>query len=132
MNEQQSESLDEARDMMKRKPMKQPGQQNGRDLTRMYFYEHFNKWLEESVAGLPGKESYSHYRAIVDMGRSAVPFLYELAKNDDYLMNDALEEIYGCRFQKDDEYTDDINEMHHRYKALKAAWLNKMEQEGDI
>lgn len=116
---------------MKYKPVKQSGQHNNQDLTRMYFYEHFNKWQSASVTGLPGKDSYTHYRAIVDMGRSAVPFLYELAKNEDYLMNDALEEIYGCRFKKDDD-TEDINEMRRQYEALKAAWLNKMKEEGDV
>ena len=131
LNNQQEESLDEARDMMKYKPVKQHSSQqdNRRDLSRIYFYDHFNKWQKESIKG--NKESYEHYRAIVDMGRSAVPFLYELAK-EDYLMNDVLEEIYGCQFKKDDEYTEDINKMKKQFEELKTAWLKKIEEEGDI
>ena len=55
-NNQQEESLDEARDMMKYKPIKQTTstttqtkELNQREADRILFYDHYNKWREETV-----------------------------------------------------------------------------------
>jgi len=137
-NNQQEESLDEARDMMKYKPIKQTTstttqtkELNQREADRILFYDHYNKWREETVfcSFSYQREDNDHYKAILEMGRRAVPFIYEMAKNNGPFLYNVLEKIYNCSFCKG---ANSIAEAEEIFEQQKQKWFQLIEKEGDI
>lgn len=102
-----------------------------REYDRCYFYNHYNKWLAEAVKpGSPfNRHTIEHLNAIEEMGKRAVPFLYELAK-EDVVMNDVLEEIYDCQFKE--EPSDNPFEEEIQFNRLRDNWIKKIEEDDDI
>lgn len=135
------ELLKEARDMMRRRTNQRVWEINKeqREKERAYFYDCFNKYFEESIYSdtrhIERAEEY--LSAIEKMGRRAAPFLYELMRDENTVLNDVLEKIYNCKFKEDvsDDIVivdDDIYEMKMKYEELKNKWMRKIEREGDI
>ena len=125
--------------MMKYKPAKQTAatatqskELSQRETDRILFYDHYNKWKKETsiFSNFYLTKSNEHYKAMMKMGRRAVPFLYEMLKNNEgrytFWM---LEEIYGCQFGRG---TNSISEAQKIAEETKDSWLQKIEEEGDI
>lgn len=73
--------------------------QSQKEKDKMEFYKHFDKWNVDTYVKSSFKEIFSHpdYKAIVDMGERAVPFIIEVIKNQpDYIVQ-ALNDIKGYK-----------------------------------
>lgn len=71
-----------------------------------------------------------HYKALSAMGRRAVPFIYELAVNEDILLRGVLEKIYDIEIKT--RKPTSIEDLDRIREEIKYAWIRKMEFEGDI
>ena len=138
-----TDSLKEAREMMRRRTNQRVWQinQEQREKDRIYFYDCYKKYLAEAIKpdSMLNRKAGEYLDAIEKMGRRAAPFLYELMKNEDMVLNETLEKIYGCKFEEDDSSDDisffddeDIYEMKMQYDELKNKWMQKIEEEGDV
>ena len=66
---------------------------------RLEFYRHYQKWDDETFFKSSLNEIFSHpdYKAIVKMGKRAVPFIVEvLERQPDYIVQ-ALADIKGYK-----------------------------------
>ena len=128
LNKQQGETLEEARDMMKYKPVKQTPivHKNQYNLDYEEFERHYNAWRYDTIIHSDPEIIFEnqHFQSIIKMGKRAVPFIYKiLSKQDDFVVC-ALAEIYCCNLSKPGKYLGIAN--------LCKMWKQKLEREGEI
>lgn len=97
-----------------------------REIDRAEFFHFYNEWRNQTyvLSDESLKEENSNYKALEQMGKRAVPFIYELAKKEDGILVRLLDKIYNCRLDEPGKYIS-IN-------VIKNRWFKKIEEEGDI
>ena len=131
MSNSKKHIIDEANDIM-RLCANQRVQQINRQLKekeRIEFYKNFFE-LEQrtSIYSNPHiVENDPGYKAIISMGHKAVPFIYELAVNEDILLIKILEEIYNFKFELPKPKS--FSEAKQQSEELKQKWIRKMKDD---
>lgn len=106
--------------------------QKQREKNRKEFFRHFFKWKEETCihSNLDIVYGNEHYKALSAMGRRAVPFIYELAVNENILLSGILEKIYDMEIKT--RQPTSLEDLDRIGEEIKNAWICKMELEGDV
>ena len=127
-------STEESTDTMRMRANQKVQQivQKQREKDRKEFFEHFFKWKEETWihSNLNIVYGNEHYKALSAMGRRAVPFIYELAVNEDILLSGVLEKIYDMKIKT--RQPTSLEDLDLIREEIKNAWICKIELEGDV
>ena len=127
-------STEESTDTMRMRANQKVQQiiQKQREKDRKEFFEHFFKWKEETCihSNLNIVYGNEHYKALSAMGRRAVPFIYELAVNEDILLSGVLEKIYDMKIKT--RQPTSLEDLDLIREEIKNAWICKIELEGDV
>ena len=127
-------SIEESTDTMRMRANQKVQQiiQQQREKDRKEFFGHFFKWKEETLihSNLNIVYGNEHYKALSAMGRRAVPFIYELAVNENILLKGVLEKIYDMKIKTRQPIS--LEDADRVSEEIKNAWICKIELEGDV
>ena len=131
MDNSKKHIIGEANDLMKLRTNQRVQQINRqlKEKERIEFYKYFFE-LEQKTAIYSNPhivENDPRYKAIISMGHKAVPFIYELAVNEDILLIKILEEIYNFKFELSKPKS--FLEAKQQSEELKQKWIRKMKDD---
>ncbi len=114
-------AVEESTEMMRRRLDKKTIQH---EKDKEEFYKYYNAWwkIAQLYSNLRLSENNPNYLSIIKMGKRAVPFIYEQALTEGFLLIDALEKIYGESVIAPGEEITDESVSYHR-------WMKKLQEE---